>query len=197
MNLIWPIGTEIWFRTDKKSRRTEWTDGRSQNYIPPTSSGDNISRIARNRATDKDLGQLVFTTRFFSQIVFSGFLIVSISFFPTVHYLIFKTYWTLQLSLLDLICRSYDNSSAFQLFFCLSLCFQLPPYFSDSFMTLEIRSAGILLTTVFAVGSWRVTNPIMLWELVFGTFWFWMRPPLAVDILEVKAETETLILGYY
>ena len=33
------------------------------------------------RATDKDLGQLVFTTRFFSQIVFSEFLIVLISFF--------------------------------------------------------------------------------------------------------------------
>ena len=33
------------------------------------------------RATDKVLGQLVFTTRFFSQIVFSGFLPVLISFF--------------------------------------------------------------------------------------------------------------------
>ena len=26
MNQIWPIGTEIWFRTDKKCGRTEWTD---------------------------------------------------------------------------------------------------------------------------------------------------------------------------
>ena len=34
MNQIWPIGTGIWFRTDKKC-------GRRQNYIPPTSSGDN------------------------------------------------------------------------------------------------------------------------------------------------------------
>ena len=44
MNQIWPIGTEIWFRTDKKCGRTEWTDGqtdgRRQNYIPPTSSGE-------------------------------------------------------------------------------------------------------------------------------------------------------------
>ena len=38
MNQIWPKGTEIWFRTDKKCGRT---DGRSQNYIPPTLSGDN------------------------------------------------------------------------------------------------------------------------------------------------------------
>ena len=38
MNQIWPIGTEIWFRTDGRNGRT---DGRSQNYIPPTSSGDN------------------------------------------------------------------------------------------------------------------------------------------------------------
>ena len=37
---------------------------------------------AMGRATGKDLGQLVFSIkRFFSQIVFSGFLIVLISFF--------------------------------------------------------------------------------------------------------------------
>ena len=53
MNQIWPIGTEIWFRTDKKCGRTDGrkdgrngrtdgrTHGRRQNYIPPTSSGDN------------------------------------------------------------------------------------------------------------------------------------------------------------
>ena len=35
------IGTEIWFRTDKKCGRTDGMDGRSQNYIPLTSSGDN------------------------------------------------------------------------------------------------------------------------------------------------------------
>ena len=45
MNQIRLIGTEIWFRTDKKCERTEWTDGRThgrrQNFIPPTSAGDN------------------------------------------------------------------------------------------------------------------------------------------------------------
>ena len=46
-----------------------------------------------------------------------------------------------------------DKSFAFQLFFCLSVRFQLSPDFSDSFMTLEIRSARVLLTIVFAVGS--------------------------------------------
>ena len=52
MNQIWQIGTEIWFRTDKKCGRTDGqkdgrngrtdgrTDGRRQNYIPLTSSGD-------------------------------------------------------------------------------------------------------------------------------------------------------------
>ena len=34
MNQIWQIGTEIWFRTEGR------TEGRSQNYIPPTLSGD-------------------------------------------------------------------------------------------------------------------------------------------------------------
>ena len=28
-------------RTDGMDGQTEWTDGRRQNYIPPTSSGDN------------------------------------------------------------------------------------------------------------------------------------------------------------
>ena len=42
MNQIWPIGTEIWFRTDKKCGRNGLTHGRHQNYIPPPSSGDNI-----------------------------------------------------------------------------------------------------------------------------------------------------------
>ena len=64
MNQIWPIGTEIWFRTDG---RTEWTDGRThgrrQNYIPPTSSGDNkidwLTQtlrldVLRNKAKTKD-----------------------------------------------------------------------------------------------------------------------------------------------
>ena len=48
MNQIWPIGTEIWFRTDKKvwtdgqkDGRNGRTHGRRQNYIPLTSSGDN------------------------------------------------------------------------------------------------------------------------------------------------------------
>ena len=43
------MGTEIWFRTDKKCGRTDGrngqtdrrTHGRRQNYIPLTSSGDN------------------------------------------------------------------------------------------------------------------------------------------------------------
>ena len=34
-------------------------------------------------------------------------------------------------------------------FVCLSVCFQLSPDFSDSFMTLEIRSARVFLTIVF------------------------------------------------
>ena len=42
--------------------------------------------------------------------------------------------------------------------------------FSDSSTTLEIRSTRILLTIVFAVSTWRVTNPRMLWELVVRTF---------------------------
>ena len=29
MNQIWPIGTEIWFRTDKKCGRNRWTDART------------------------------------------------------------------------------------------------------------------------------------------------------------------------
>ena len=52
--------------------------------------------LSTHRATDKDLGKLVFTTRLFSQIVFSEFLIVLTIFFLTVHYLTFKTNWTLQ-----------------------------------------------------------------------------------------------------
>ena len=48
-----------------------------------------------------------------------------------------------------LICHSYDNSSAFQLFFCLSVHFQLSSIFSDSSMTLEIRSERILLIIDF------------------------------------------------
>ena len=45
MNQIWPIGTEIWFRTDGRTdgmdgRTDGRTHGRRQNYIPPTSSGD-------------------------------------------------------------------------------------------------------------------------------------------------------------
>ena len=44
MNQIWPIGTEIWFPTDKKCELMDgmvgWSHGRRQNYIPPISSGD-------------------------------------------------------------------------------------------------------------------------------------------------------------
>ena len=44
MNQIWPKGTEIWFRTDKSvDGRNGRMDGCRQNYIPPTSSGDNKS----------------------------------------------------------------------------------------------------------------------------------------------------------
>ena len=82
------------------------------------------SSKAKARATDKDLGQLVFTKKICSQ----SFFKISNSFnqfFLTVHYLIFQTYWTLQSPLQDLICHSYDNFSAFQLCFCLSFLIHL------------------------------------------------------------------------
>ena len=42
--------------------RTEWTDGRRQNYIPPTSSGDN-----KNKSTLRMLGNFAsfFKIKFF------------------------------------------------------------------------------------------------------------------------------------
>ena len=42
MNQTWPIGTEIWFWTDKKCGRDGWTDGRMDGAktIPPTLLGD-------------------------------------------------------------------------------------------------------------------------------------------------------------
>ena len=46
MNQIRPIGTEIWFWTDKKCGRAH---GRRQNYIPPTSWGDNYSVMHGSR----------------------------------------------------------------------------------------------------------------------------------------------------
>ena len=52
MNQIWQIGTEIWFRTDNKCGRTEWTDGQRQNYIPPTLSGDNYTLLSRDLHTE-------------------------------------------------------------------------------------------------------------------------------------------------
>ena len=39
-------------------------------YLWPYIGGSRQAKTAASRATDKDLGQLVFTTRFFSQIVF-------------------------------------------------------------------------------------------------------------------------------
>ena len=56
MNQIRPIGTEIWFRTDKKCGQTDVRAGgmdgrkdrRSQNYISPTLSGDKNSRLGHD-----------------------------------------------------------------------------------------------------------------------------------------------------
>ena len=47
MNQIWPIGTEIWFRMD----------GRRQNYIPMTLSGDN--KLSLHTPTTPGVGQKV------------------------------------------------------------------------------------------------------------------------------------------
>ena len=47
------MGVEIWFRTDKKCGRTDGMDGRSQNYIPPTSPGDKKKIEKRERGIEK------------------------------------------------------------------------------------------------------------------------------------------------
>ena len=57
---------------DRQKVRTEWTDGRRQNYIPPTSSGDNnMGLITRNPDFVVGADQLAYQTVWLAPLLFA------------------------------------------------------------------------------------------------------------------------------